>query len=498
MPVFLSLAFIVTPIRHQRPRCRRPRCQRRQRLAIILRRIVPQRRQRRARQNPARLLPRSPLIPRPILNQMPLLPTLHLRRLSANHRARPRIPHLIRGLIPLQPKPAIDPLPLPRLRIPPLNLPDKLPRQRPPHRLRRLLLYLPRLALLRHRIRIHRRPAHVQNLAMVQALMRHRLLGELAVRLVHVGDEGDAARRQHADAVDLAPLGEVAGDDLFDVVGHVDTPHVQRAGLAHEAADAAHVVAVVAVLVAAEAVDVGVEEVVDPGEPVQVFALVAFGAQASGEEEAEVRAGDCVGAGVARVGGDGAAAGRGGLREVFVFAVAAGPFVVPDVEDGAGLGGGSDFRVEGSTWGRAGRRLRRMIFLVFLTSGASVVVRAVVVMLATVRSVLGDWGAGESVGSGVSSVDGILGGIEEPTSAIMDGGGGNIESEVGDGSGILSLRRQGRLGLMASVQGEPTVVQPCHAARPPLSGIVSPSIVYTNFLLQHFCFAVKPSSFLLV
>lgn len=169
--------------------------------------------------------------------------------------------------------------------------------------------------------------------------MRHRLLGELAVRLVHVGDEGDAARRQHADAVDLAPLGEVAGDDLFDVVGHVDAPHVQRAGLAHEAADAAHVVAVVAVLVAAEAVDVGVEEVVDPGEPVQVFALVAFGTQASGEEEAEVRAGDCVGAGVARVGGDGAAAGRGGLREVFVFAIAAGPFVVPDVEDGAGLGG---------------------------------------------------------------------------------------------------------------------------------------------------------------
>lgn len=102
-------------------------------------------------------------------------------------------------------------------------------------------------------------------------------------------------------------------------------------------------------------------------------------------------------------------------------------------------GGGSDFRVEGSTWGRAGRRLRRMIFLVFLASGASVVVRAVVVVLATVRSVLGDWGAGESVGSGVSSVDGILGGIEESTSAIMDGGGGgNIESEVGDGSGILS------------------------------------------------------------
>lgn len=32
-------------------------------------------------------------------------------------------------------------------------------------------------------------------------------------------------------------------------------------------------------------------------------------------------------------------------------------------------GGGSDFMVEGSTWGRAGRRLRRMIFFVFFSSG---------------------------------------------------------------------------------------------------------------------------------
>lgn len=30
--------------------------------------------------------------------------------------------------------------------------------------------------------------------------------------------------------------------------------------------------------------------------------------------------------------------------EVFVFAVAAGPFVVPDVEDGAGLGRGFGFQ----------------------------------------------------------------------------------------------------------------------------------------------------------
>ena len=36
-------------------------------------------------------------------------------------------------------------------------------------------------------------------------------------------------------------------------------------------------------------------------------------------------------------------------------------------------GGGSDFDVEGSTWGRAGRRLRRMIFFVFFSSVVTIV-----------------------------------------------------------------------------------------------------------------------------
>ena len=99
---------------------------------------------------------------------------------------------------------------------------------------------------------------------MVETLMRHCLLGELAVGFVGVGDEGHASGSEDADTVDLAPLGEVAGDYLFDVVGDVDAADVQGAVLAHEAADAAHVVAVIAVFVAAEAVDVGVEEVVDP------------------------------------------------------------------------------------------------------------------------------------------------------------------------------------------------------------------------------------------
>jgi len=42
-----------------------------------------------------------------------------------------------------------------------------------------------------------------------------------------------------------------------------------------------------------------------------------------------------------------------GFGEVFVFAVAAGPFVVPDVEDGAGLGRGFGLHGGGVYW-RAG------------------------------------------------------------------------------------------------------------------------------------------------
>jgi hypothetical protein len=38
-------------------------------------------------------------------------------------------------------------------------------------------------------------------------------------------------------------------------------------------------------------------------------------------------------------------------------------------------GGSSDFTVEGSTWGRAGRRFRRIIFLVFFSPSGSAEVR---------------------------------------------------------------------------------------------------------------------------
>lgn len=119
---------------------------------------------------------------------------------------------------------------------------------------------------------------------MIQTLMRHGFLCELGVGLVGVGDEGDAARGEDADPVDLAPLGEVARDDFFDVVGDVDAADVEGAVLPHEAADAAHVVAVIGVFIAAEAVDVGVEGVEEAGQAVEVLALVAARTEAFGEE----------------------------------------------------------------------------------------------------------------------------------------------------------------------------------------------------------------------
>jgi hypothetical protein len=68
----------------------------------------------------------------------------------------------------------------------------------------------------------------------------------------------------------------VAGYNFFDVVCYVDPADVEGAVLAHERAHTAHVVAVVAVFVAAEAVDVGVEEVMQGREAVEIFAFVAF------------------------------------------------------------------------------------------------------------------------------------------------------------------------------------------------------------------------------
>lgn len=188
---------------------------------------------------------------------------------------------------------------------------------------------------------------------MIKTLVRHGLLCKLRVRFRRVRDERHAAGIQDARALNGAPFGEVPRDDLLDVVGDVDAADVDGAVLAQEGADAAHVVAVVGVLLAPEDVDVRVVHVVDPREAVQVLALAPLRAEAAREEEAEEGAVYAVGFRVPGVFGDVAAAGCECLGEVLVFAVAAGPLVVPDVEDCTCLGrrlGGYGARVD--LWAR--------------------------------------------------------------------------------------------------------------------------------------------------
>jgi hypothetical protein len=76
---------------------------------------------------------------------------------------------------------------------------------------------------------------------------------------------------------------------------------------------------------------------VNPGEAMQVLAVLALGADATRKVEAKVRARHVVGPRVPRVLGDVASPLCLGLREVFVLAITAAPLVVPDVENGAGL-----------------------------------------------------------------------------------------------------------------------------------------------------------------
>ncbi len=104
----------------------------------------------------------------------------------------------------------------------------------------------------------------------------------------------------------------------------------------------------------------------------QVLAFVALWAQAFREEQAEVAAGDFVGARVARVRRNVAAACSGVLAEVFVLAVAAGPFVVPDVEDGACLGWGLGFEGGGVDLGPGGASFAANDLLGLLSGGGVV------------------------------------------------------------------------------------------------------------------------------
>lgn len=156
---------------------------------------------------------------------------------------------------------------------------------------------------------------------------------------VGICDERHSPRSQDTDAINLPPLLEMARDNLLDIIRDVDAAHVQRAILARERPHTAHVISVVAELITAKAVNVGVEQVVQRRQTMQILALVALVADAAREEQAEIGPRDLIRPRVSAVLGDVAAALGGVLGQVLVFAVAAGPLVVPDVEDGAGLRG---------------------------------------------------------------------------------------------------------------------------------------------------------------
>jgi hypothetical protein len=75
----------------------------------------------------------------------------------------------------------------------------------------------------------------------------------------------------------------------------------------------------------------------------QILAFTTSRTKTFSKEQTEIRASDFVGAGVATVGSDDTTTCGVSFGEVFIFAIAAGPFVVPDVEDGTCLGWGFGF-----------------------------------------------------------------------------------------------------------------------------------------------------------
>ena len=106
-----------------------------------------------------------------------------------------------------------------------------------------------------------------------------------------------------------------------------------------------------------------------PRQAMEVLALLTLWADPPREEEAEEGARDGSSFGVTAVEGDVAAACRVGLGEVLVFPVAAGPFVVPDVEDGASLGGGLGGHGAGVDLGARGAALFADYLLDFAFGG---------------------------------------------------------------------------------------------------------------------------------
>ena len=127
-------------------------------------------------------------------------------------------------------------------------------------------------------------------------------------------------------------------------------------------------------------------------------------------------------------------------------------------------GGGSDFIVEGSTWGRAGRFLRRIIFLVFFEGSGVEALSAVeigarsVVVLVVVRSVIADCSGSETINSEGAVIVGMFGGIEVSTSAII---GSTYEVQ---GRQTSSIHRRGRIKVGARIDAIKHAKPPARSA----------------------------------
>lgn len=128
------------------------------------------------------------------------------------------------------------------------------------------------------------------------------------------------------------------GHDFLNVVGDMYPSHIYRPILPHKTTHATHIVPVVAMPIPPKAVHIRVEQVVRPREPVQVIAVLSLDTNASREMQAEVAAIYAVGLRIPAVFRNIAPTARLGFGEVLVLAITAGPFVVPDVEDGTCLG----------------------------------------------------------------------------------------------------------------------------------------------------------------
>jgi len=175
--------------------------------------------------------------------------------------------------------------------------------------------------------------------------MGHGFVGKLGVGEIGVGDEGNASHVEDSDALDLTPWGKVAGNDFFDVIRDVDAADIKGAVDAHKTACPSHVISVIGPLGPAEAIDVGIEDVVQAGQSVQILAFAALCADALCEVLAEEGVVYTVGLGVSAV-CIGIAAAKGVILHI-VFAVSTRPFVVPDVVHLAGLFGSWSFEGRG-------------------------------------------------------------------------------------------------------------------------------------------------------